>query len=315
MKLMAAVGAFLGPYSTAYALLYACLVGAVLSVAVIFWKEGIGGAILRFGRLFKQQPRAGRRHEPAPLPVRRRRVRRHRVGDHRADARAVGARPPRRSDVRVSSLPDRASGGASPASPVGGGLSLWIVVEARDGPAARSSRVRRVVVDDGASSIVEFPFALLTLVIIILLTCQLVLHGLRLPRRRLRRLRRGEGGDRRGSRGPLEGRRRRGRQQGQEARPDVGLEGQRRDGTPRSSSARRSRGRGSACSRARSPRSRSKFGVFEDAGRRDPRPRRPAGARRRHGGRRPLPLLVVEHDRAPRRGGGRPEGVRGGATC
>ena len=54
VKLMAAVGAFLGPLATAYALLYACLVGAVLSVAVILWKEGIGGAILRFGRLFRR---------------------------------------------------------------------------------------------------------------------------------------------------------------------------------------------------------------------------------------------------------------------
>jgi Flp pilus assembly protein protease CpaA len=54
VKLMAAVGAFLGPYTTAYALLYSCLVGAVLSVAIIFWKEGIGGAILRFGRLFRK---------------------------------------------------------------------------------------------------------------------------------------------------------------------------------------------------------------------------------------------------------------------
>ena len=54
VKLMGAVGAFLGPYATAYALLYACLVGALLSVAVILWKEGVGGAILRFGRLFRR---------------------------------------------------------------------------------------------------------------------------------------------------------------------------------------------------------------------------------------------------------------------
>jgi prepilin peptidase CpaA len=54
VKLMGAVGAFLGPYAAAYALLYACLTGAVLSVATILWKEGVGGAILRLGRLFKR---------------------------------------------------------------------------------------------------------------------------------------------------------------------------------------------------------------------------------------------------------------------
>ena len=51
---MGAVGAFLGPLATAYALLYSCLAGAVLSIAVILWKEGIGGAILRFSGLFRR---------------------------------------------------------------------------------------------------------------------------------------------------------------------------------------------------------------------------------------------------------------------
>lgn len=55
VKLMAAVGAFLGPLSTAYALLYACLVGAVLSVAVILWKEGLGGVYLRLSGLFSKE--------------------------------------------------------------------------------------------------------------------------------------------------------------------------------------------------------------------------------------------------------------------
>ena len=54
VKLMAAVGAFLGPLATAYALLYACLVGAVMSVGVVLWKEGIGGAYLRFSGLFRR---------------------------------------------------------------------------------------------------------------------------------------------------------------------------------------------------------------------------------------------------------------------
>ena len=47
VKLMAAVGAFLGPRDSVYALLYACVAGAVLSIATILWKEGIGGAWLR----------------------------------------------------------------------------------------------------------------------------------------------------------------------------------------------------------------------------------------------------------------------------
>ena len=54
VKLMAAVGAFLGPFWTAHALLYACQVGAVLSVATILWKEGIGGMFLRFSGLFRR---------------------------------------------------------------------------------------------------------------------------------------------------------------------------------------------------------------------------------------------------------------------
>jgi prepilin peptidase CpaA len=49
VKLMAAVGAFLGPLLTAYALLYSCLAGAALCLGLILWKEGVGGVILRVG--------------------------------------------------------------------------------------------------------------------------------------------------------------------------------------------------------------------------------------------------------------------------
>jgi prepilin peptidase CpaA len=54
VKLMGAVGAFLGPYWTAYALLYTCLLGAVLCMGLILWKEGIGGVILRLGGVFRR---------------------------------------------------------------------------------------------------------------------------------------------------------------------------------------------------------------------------------------------------------------------
>src|SRR5262245_49416845 len=63
VKLMAAVGAFLGPRDSAYALLYACVAGAVLSIAVILWKEGIGGAWLRFPSFFRR-----RKAQDADLP-------------------------------------------------------------------------------------------------------------------------------------------------------------------------------------------------------------------------------------------------------
>src|SRR5436190_4743482 len=63
VKLMAAVGAFLGPRDSVYALLYACITGAVLSIATILWKEGLGGAWLRIPALFRR-----RRKEDANFP-------------------------------------------------------------------------------------------------------------------------------------------------------------------------------------------------------------------------------------------------------
>ena len=56
----------------------------------------------------------------------------------------------------------------------GGGLSLWAVWRFATGAGALT-RFRRILTDEGASSIVEFPFALITLVLIIMLTCQMAL--------------------------------------------------------------------------------------------------------------------------------------------
>lgn len=47
VKLMAAAGAFLGAYDTAIALMYACVTGAVLVVAIVLWREGPVGMLLR----------------------------------------------------------------------------------------------------------------------------------------------------------------------------------------------------------------------------------------------------------------------------
>jgi Flp pilus assembly protein protease CpaA len=55
VKLMAAVGAFLGPRDSVYALLYACIAGAILSIGTILWKEGIGGAWLRIPAVFRRR--------------------------------------------------------------------------------------------------------------------------------------------------------------------------------------------------------------------------------------------------------------------
>ena len=52
VKLAAAVGAFLGPLAAAYALLYACLMGAVLAVGLILWKEGYTGVVVRVCAVF-----------------------------------------------------------------------------------------------------------------------------------------------------------------------------------------------------------------------------------------------------------------------
>jgi prepilin peptidase CpaA len=53
VKLMGAMGAFLGPYHAAVALLYSCLVGAVLSVAMILFREGFTGIAMRFASLWR----------------------------------------------------------------------------------------------------------------------------------------------------------------------------------------------------------------------------------------------------------------------
>jgi len=47
VKLMAGVGAFVGPHTALYALLFSCLAGAVMALAVILWTEGYGGVLLR----------------------------------------------------------------------------------------------------------------------------------------------------------------------------------------------------------------------------------------------------------------------------
>src|SRR5688572_308869 len=53
VKLMAAAGAFLGPWYAAHALLYSCLAGAVLSVGLILWREGFTGIFMRIGSLWR----------------------------------------------------------------------------------------------------------------------------------------------------------------------------------------------------------------------------------------------------------------------
>ena len=47
VKLMAAAGAFLGPYDAFVTLFYACLTGAVLVIAIVLWREGLGGMFHR----------------------------------------------------------------------------------------------------------------------------------------------------------------------------------------------------------------------------------------------------------------------------
>jgi len=47
VKLMAATGAFLGPRATLYALLYTCIVGGVLALGILLWREGFAGIYLR----------------------------------------------------------------------------------------------------------------------------------------------------------------------------------------------------------------------------------------------------------------------------
>ena len=52
VKLAAVAGAFLGPVAAAYALLYACLMGAVLAIGLILWKEGYTGVVVRVSAVF-----------------------------------------------------------------------------------------------------------------------------------------------------------------------------------------------------------------------------------------------------------------------
>ena len=47
VKLMAAAGAFLGPYDAFVALFYACVTGAILVVAMVLWREGPMGMLGR----------------------------------------------------------------------------------------------------------------------------------------------------------------------------------------------------------------------------------------------------------------------------
>ena len=51
VKLMGAVGAFLGPWATLYALLYSCLAGAFLSLMWIVYREGPRGMLFRLTHL------------------------------------------------------------------------------------------------------------------------------------------------------------------------------------------------------------------------------------------------------------------------
>jgi len=55
VKLMAAVGAFVGPHTGLFVLLYACLAGAVMAMGVILWKEGYIGLLLRIKAVFTLQ--------------------------------------------------------------------------------------------------------------------------------------------------------------------------------------------------------------------------------------------------------------------
>lgn len=47
VKLAGAMGAFVGPHTALFVLLYTCLSGGVMALAVILWKEGYGGLLLR----------------------------------------------------------------------------------------------------------------------------------------------------------------------------------------------------------------------------------------------------------------------------
>ena len=72
VKLMAAVGAFLGTHDVVYALLYTCLVGAVMSVGIIVANEGFLGLMFRIRAAFGKSandPKEGRLRMPFAIPV------------------------------------------------------------------------------------------------------------------------------------------------------------------------------------------------------------------------------------------------------
>ena len=58
VKLMGVVGAFLGPWPGLYVLLYSCLVGGVMAVSMLIYREGIPGLLLRLvpGRATQGSP-------------------------------------------------------------------------------------------------------------------------------------------------------------------------------------------------------------------------------------------------------------------
>ncbi|MDH3591360.1 MAG: A24 family peptidase [Planctomycetota bacterium] len=48
VKLMGAVGAFVGPQPALFTLLYSCIVGALLCLVILLWKEGAPGLVARW---------------------------------------------------------------------------------------------------------------------------------------------------------------------------------------------------------------------------------------------------------------------------
>jgi prepilin peptidase CpaA len=73
VKLMAAVGAFVGPAAALWALLYTSIVGAALCLALILWKEGSAGLLVRMSLLARKEatdePRADRLRFPFAVAV------------------------------------------------------------------------------------------------------------------------------------------------------------------------------------------------------------------------------------------------------
>ena len=69
VKLMAAAGAFLGPWGAAYALLYSCFAGAFLSLLLIVRREGLGGMLFRLTHLNVAEEGTGRTPIRFPFAV------------------------------------------------------------------------------------------------------------------------------------------------------------------------------------------------------------------------------------------------------